>query len=105
MAHRCKCRQDPARRIKLAQQCVSGQPGDPSGAAYLRATNGLAREFWFEIIAEGVEDRRCRARIGGGTAGRRQTRRTKCMSRWLDRANGFAAYACNTFAAVTNVQP
>jgi diguanylate cyclase (GGDEF)-like protein/PAS domain S-box-containing protein len=42
-------------RIKIAQQFVSGLPGDPGSAAIVRATIGLAREFGIEIIAEGVE--------------------------------------------------
>jgi diguanylate cyclase (GGDEF)-like protein len=42
-------------RIKIAQQFVSGLPGDSGSAAIVRATIGLAREFGIEIIAEGVE--------------------------------------------------
>src|SRR5208283_4921047 len=42
-------------RIKIAQQFVSGLPGNPGSAAIVRATIGLAREFGIEIIAEGVE--------------------------------------------------
>jgi diguanylate cyclase (GGDEF)-like protein/PAS domain S-box-containing protein len=45
----------PVSRIKIAQQFVSGLPGDPGSAAIVRATIGLAREFGIEIIAEGVE--------------------------------------------------
>jgi EAL domain-containing protein (putative c-di-GMP-specific phosphodiesterase class I) len=42
-------------RIKIAQQFVSGLPGNPGSAAIVRATISLAREFGIEIIAEGVE--------------------------------------------------
>jgi diguanylate cyclase (GGDEF)-like protein len=45
----------PVSRIKIAQQFVSGLPGDPGSVAIVRATIGLAREFGIEIIAEGVE--------------------------------------------------
>lgn len=42
-------------RIKIAQQFVSGLPGNPGSAAIVRAAIGLALEFDIEIIAEGVE--------------------------------------------------
>lgn len=42
-------------RIKIAQQFVRGLPGDAISATIVHATIGLAREFGFEIIAEGVE--------------------------------------------------
>ncbi len=42
-------------RIKIAQQFVSGLPGDSGSAAIVRATIGLAQEFGIDIIAEGVE--------------------------------------------------
>jgi EAL domain-containing protein (putative c-di-GMP-specific phosphodiesterase class I) len=42
-------------RIKIAQQFVSGLPGNSGSAAIVRATIGLAREFEIDIIAEGVE--------------------------------------------------
>ena len=42
-------------RIKIARQFVCGLPRDPVSATIVRATIGLAREFGFEIIAEGVE--------------------------------------------------
>jgi diguanylate cyclase (GGDEF)-like protein/PAS domain S-box-containing protein len=45
----------PVSRLKIAQQFMTDAPNEPGNVAIIRATIGLAREFGFDVVAEGVE--------------------------------------------------